>query len=437
MSGRSGLLALLVVLLLTALGCAPAPGNTLQVDPGTIRFTPDHTRATIAIHNPSPLGRPIRDVRFSGPDWDALRFVDDELPSALAGHDVALVTIELSPGKFLAADRKTWREGHATLEFDSDRDSHAIAIEFAPQAEPRGSTALAILIAIGLTLAAGGFVLARERRAAAASSAGDRLGLALAFTGLFASAALLPLGPAWCSDRLALAVGPIEAMQCRAGLGGHALIGWAADPGMAWLLLALTTATIGAATFARARAAQLAARLIGFGLLIAALVASLGADDPGELIAAQQRTLELGTLPLPRLGLLIQPLAFVLALLFVADAGEREPARSLAASILARLEDLVWSALIVVLFLGAGFVPGLTDRPLPVLLHGSEIAIATLAFVAKLALVVFAVRRLRARPRATHARGSAAPHQSRTLVTLALINLLVSVSWLAMVRIFG
>jgi hypothetical protein len=422
--------------LLATIGCAPETGISLWIDPGVVHFTPEHTRAKVAIHNPGPLARPIRDIRFSGPDWDALRIVDEELPRTLNGHDVAILTLEVSPAAFASGPdpaTRTWREGHATLEFEAERDHHEVELVFSPHARPRGSGILAVLIATLLSLAAGGVALVRAGPIHPRSRAAG-LGLALGFAGLFASAALLPLGPGWCSGRLGEVVGAVELDQCRAGLGGRGLIGWAADPGLVWLLVTLSAASLGAMIHRHAsgslpeRAAAIVMRLLGFGLVIAALVASLGASELGALVSAQEQTFELGPLSLPRLGMLVQPLAFVLALVMIADAGPRDSNPSPGTLMLGRLDDLVWSALIGALFLGAGSVPGLTDQTLPRLLHGSEIAIALLAFVGKTALVVLAIRRLRARPR---------PADLRTIATLALVNLLVTVTWLIVGRFFG
>lgn len=423
MSSRS-VIALFVWLLLATIGCAPDTGTSLWIDPGTVRFTPEHTRATIAIHNPGPLGRPIRDIRLSGPDWDALRIIEDELPRTLAGHDVAILTLEVSPAAFASGPDLQHREGHATLEFESERDHHEVAIEFSPHARARGSVIWTVLVAMLLSLAAGGLALVRTTPSTGPRSRAAMLGLGLGLGGLFAAAASLPLGPAWCSARLGDVVGAVELAQCRDGLGGRGLIGWVGDPSLAWLVVALSAATVGAVIHLPKQAVPIVARLLGFGLVIAALVASLGASEPSALVWAQQQPFELGGSNLPRLGVVIQPLAFLLALLMIADVGP-------ASTIFARLDDLVWSALVVVLFLGAGSVPGLTDQTIPRLLHGSEIAVAMLAFTAKTALVVLVVRRLRVRPR------SSPRMDYRTVTALALVNLLVTVSWSIGVRFFG
>jgi hypothetical protein len=433
-------LALFVWLLLATLGCARETDGALWVDPGTVRFTPQHTRATVAIHNPNLLGRPVRDFRLSGPDWDALRIVDEELPRTLNGHDVAIVTIEVSPAAFASGpdpEHRTYREGHATLEFESERQHYEVPLVFSPQAQPRGSGVLAIVVALLLSLAAGGLALVRAGPAEPRSRAGV-LGLSLAFTGLFASAALLPLGPGWCSGRLGEMVGAVELAQCRAGLGGRAPTGWVADPDLAWLFVALAAATLGVVLHLgvsnrRPRAVPIVARLFGFGLVSAALVASLGASELDGLVLAQQRTFAVGPLNLPRWGVVMQPIAFVLALLMIADAGPRSSEPSPTTTMLARLDDLVWSALVVALFLGAGSVPGLTDSTIPRLLHGTAIAVELLAFVGKTAVIVLVVRRLRMRPRRPHAREGA---EYRTIATLALINLLATVAWLIVGRFF-
>jgi hypothetical protein len=422
----------LFALLLALIACAPATDTSLWIDPGTVRFTPEHTRATIAIHNPGPLGRPLRDIRLSGPDWDTLRIVDDDLPRTVNGDDVAILTLEVSPAAFASGsdpNHRTWREGHATLEFESEREHHEVALVFTAHPQARGSMLVAVLVAMLLALAAGGLALIRARPSTGPRSRADVLGLGLGFAGLFASAALLPLAPAWCSGRLAAVVGALEQGQCRAGLGGRGLIGWAAEPDMAWLFVALSAATLGMVIHRHERAAPIVARLLGFGVVIAALVASLGQSELSGLVLAQEQTFELGSLSLPRLGVFVQPLGFVLALLMIADAHRREP--SPVTTMLARLDDLVWSAIVVALFLGAGSVPGLTDSTIPRLLHGSEIAVSMLAFAGKITLVVLAVRRLRARPQPSSQR------EYRTVATLALVNLLVTVSWLIAARFFG
>lgn len=424
-------LVLVLSLVLASIGCAPERGISPRVDPGTIRFSPTHTRAELAIRNPGPLARPLRDLRMGGDDWDALRFVDDELPRVLPAHGVAIVRLELSPSKFLDG-RGNHREGHATLEFESEGESIVVPIVFEPEPRPRGALPFALGLTALLTLAAG--LTAALRRPTVAERSQQVAG-ALACVGLLASATTLPLASAWCGDRLGDAVGPLELAQCRAGLGGHALAGWVVDPTLAWLLALLTVATLGLVLLERRAAASLVARLLGFGLIVAALVACQARGELEGLVMAQQQSLTIGELALPRWGLLVQPLGFVLALLLIADAGPHERP-------LGRLDDLVWAYLVTLLFLGGGSLPGLTTRPLPYFVHGFELALALLVTAIEVGLVKLAIRGLRAR-RLPRTRPTAArerlrtARQSRTLTTLALANLLVTVSVLALLRFFG
>lgn len=421
------LLALLLVAW-TLLGCAPERGLTPRVDPGTIRFSPTDTRVEVAIRNPGPLARPIRDVRLGGEDWDALRFLDDELPRVIPAHDAVTIRLQISPAKFLDARREQHREGHATLEFESEAETIVAPIVFEPTPPRPGSLVHAIVIGValaGLALVGARAEPGRQPRSLAAT--------ALACTGIVASVAMLPLAGAWCSGALGEPVGPLALAQCRAGLGGHALAGFVAAPPLGWLLLALACATIGRVLLDPRAATALVARWIGFGLIVAALVATSGSAELDGLVLAQQRSLAFGELALPRLGLLVQPLAFVLALALVAGvapASERPTG-------LERIDLAAWSLVIVVVFLGAGALPGLTSQPLPHLVHGVEIAVTAVAVLAELALVMLAIRSLQRRTPSRPASATQQARRARRSIALALANLLVTVSLLVLVRIFG
>jgi hypothetical protein len=421
--------SLLAVLLLawTLLGCAPERGLAPRVDPGTIRFSPLHTQVEIAIRNPGPLARPIRDIRIGGDDWDALRFADEQLPRVIPAHDAVTIRLRLSPAKFLDARREQHREGHATLEFESETDTIVAPIVFEPTPPQRSSIAYALVLGVALA----GLALIGVPRSTLPGS--SRVGLVLACMGVVASACMLPLAGAWCSGALAEPLGPLALAQCRAGLGGHALVGFAAAPTLGWLLVALACATLGRVLIEPRAATALWARWLGFGLLIAALVAAAGSAELEGLVLAQQRTMALGELALPRLGVLVQPLAFVLGLVLVAavaPAGER-------LSGLERIDLALWSLLIVVLFLGAGALPGLTSQPLPPLLHGVEIAVTGATALAELALVMLAIRSLQRRSASRPASATLQARRARRSLGLALANLLVTVSLLSLVRIFG
>lgn len=427
MPRRCSLLALLLVAW-TLLACAPERGLAPRVDPGTIRFSPTHTRVEVAIRNPGPLARPLRDIRIGGDDWDTLRFADEQLPRVIPAHDAVVLHLQISPAKFLDARREQHREGHATLEFESETDTIVTPIVFEPAPPQAGSIVHTILL--GVVLAA--LALLGARAAATKPEPRRLLAAALACTGMLASLATLPLASAWCSGELAEVAGPLALAQCRAGLGGHALAGFVAAPTLGWLLLFLACATLGRVLLEPRLARPLVARLLGFGLLIAALVAVSGSASVDGLVLAQRGELALGELALPRLGMLVQPLAFVLALALVAGVAPTDERPSG----LERIDLALWSLVIVVLFLGAGALPGLTHLPQPHLLHGVEIALTYVAAIGEVALVMAAIHSLQ-RHAARPASATQRARRTRSLLTLALANLLVTVSVLVLVRIFG
>ncbi len=397
---RAWLLVALVILLLP-LGCV-ADRDPLSVDPGVIRFAPERTQVEVTIHNASPLARPLDDFRLSGSDWDALRFADETLPRMVEGRGTVTLHLAIAARAFVVEGGH--RSGSAMLEFDSEGHTTSVPIAFeAPTTWERfGASSLAITLA----LAAIGLVVVRARRRTqdAVSRSSGWLGAALAITCSLGFLATIPLGPGWCSGRLAANVGANELAQCRAGLGGAPLLGFVGDPAWLWWWVLWIGATVGSViVLLGRRAAEPSAARVGlvlvraFGLLIvlACVTASLGASDPTGLLLVQSETFEPFGVPLPRWGLLAQPLAFVLALLLVADAG---PSADEVTPLLAWLDMLIGSSFIAAVFLGGASVPVLGSMISSPLSHGANLALSALILVAKIALVAWAAQWLRARP---------------------------------------
>lgn len=392
-------LSLLFVLLLSLVASACGRGQDdapLWADPGSLRFDPDHTRASVLIHNRSGTIRPISDIALDGPDWGSLRFVDESLPRNIPAYDAVRLEFDVSAASF-RVDSNAYRSGTANLRFASNQYTHAVPIEFVGTDTPppwRGLlwTTLALLgLAIGVSWSA------RERETSHTGLESRSL-VAAAFASWLLAAALIPVGFGACRGRLAELVGPRELAQCRAGLGGAEMIGLAADPAIWWWLLALALATV-TTTLVRMRSEHALAlaglRVLGLALILASLQLGLAPRDGSAtaLVLVQTETMELFGLHVPRWGLLAQPLGACLAFLLL----PRWPARATGLlGALDRLAALVWAAVFTTVFLAGPSLPYFSQRPVPLLAHGPMLALELLVFAAKLALVLWLVTRLRA-----------------------------------------
>jgi hypothetical protein len=386
-------------------GCAAEPATTsapLWADPGVVRV--DISRVSrpevdVVIHNISGSPRPIGDFALGGEDWGSLRFVDDSLPRSIPVDDSVVVRLAASPAG-LRVGPELYRSGRASLTFRSDQHEFAVPIELVGTAEQADGAPPAWLATVVLALLGGAaLLLPRPPRPAPHPNAGPesstgRLPVAGAIAGLLALAAMIPVGSAYCACRLGVRVGPAEIQQCRAGLGGFELTMLPATPGLWWWLIALTIVA-GLLAAGRNQGAAIAlslVRVLGFALILAALLIGLAPAGlaPSDLVFAQLRPG--ASVPLPSWGLFAQPLACAagFALAISLPMVEATPIQER----LARLERLLWSALLTTTFLGGWSIPGLSQRAVPTLAHASTLGAELLAFALKLALVYLALTQL-------------------------------------------
>jgi len=470
----AGLRATLALLVLFVLGsaCAPDPSETgpLWADPGVAHLGPARGELQIVIHNRSGVVRPVSDFALRGEDWGAFRFVDESLPRTVRAHGSIELTLAVSRSAFRDSPGR-YRNGEATLEFDSDRHHSSVPLRFdgdQPEAATRlGALGpLATLAGFALLFAAALLSTARGRWWAHLRACLDRqlgstqLSRPVVAASLASSTlliALLPFGPGLCAGRLAGVVGALELRQCRVGLGGQAMRGLPAEPGLLWLVVALILASASASALrwragseravdARARLASLPfARLLVALLVLPALAWSLapGSGALSDWVLAQ--TPNIGPY-LPRWGLIAQPFGAVLALGSLAltaplsaaaapgSQTHPEPAFSLP-PILLRADALAWSAVFALVFLGGWHIPGLSmddgsAQLQPLLVHGASVVLGALAFALKTGLVCALALGLRA---AYDVRVSCETTRLRALthglVPLALLNLLATMMW--------
>ncbi|NVB42646.1 hypothetical protein G6O69_32790 [Pseudenhygromyxa sp. WMMC2535] len=421
----SALLCLALVALTCLLSaCAPSVESSgpLWADPGVIRMSPARGEVEVVIHNRSSALRPIADYTLAGQDWDGFRFVDESLPRTIPGEDAIVITIAASP-RGLRDAQDQLRAGAASLRFRSDHHDYDVPIVYSPG--PSGGLPSAGL-SVGLGLLAFAVMIAIAGRGAwarlwprlaspdASPARRQRAALSLAIAAFSLLVALIPLGPGLCADRLVAMVGAQELAQCRAGLGGRPMAilaaeHGAAEPGLLWLWAALLTATVttlaalGQRRGALAELALPCLRLLGLSLLLPALFVALAPAAPSldELVVAQTRATPMLGLEGPRWGLIAQPLGFALAFFLVATAGpegREHPEHPDIFALLRRLDALLWTAPLVVLYLAGGRLPhlgsGLAGRP-PLLLHGAELVVTLVVFALELGALLWLGERLR------------------------------------------
>jgi hypothetical protein len=392
---------LLVLLVLLGMGCGGTKpeSDPLWADPGVVRLSPDHTRTLVEIHNRTGTPRPISGIALRGPNWDSLRFVDETHPRMIDAHASVLIELEVSAASFqIEPSRGRYGSGSATLTFASNRHAYELPIEFVGSPpSPIRAPLLGSLVLIGLALAIAWRPL-RARKSVSGGSAGV-LGAAT-FASLLIAAAAIPVGFGACRGRLAELVGPRELETCRE------LIEIPSAPAIWWWTSSLTIAAV-TLTLLRARTQPHSAgpelalaglRSLGMTLILATLILGLAPADgsASSLILVQAKLTVVAGMPLPRWGLIAQPLGAVLAFALVASTypGGRESNPGIAA--LERLELLVWTAVLVTAFLGGPGIPWFSQRAIPLLPHGLTIAIELMMFVLELAVVGVLIARVRA-----------------------------------------
>ncbi|KIG16595.1 hypothetical protein DB30_04366 [Enhygromyxa salina] len=455
---RAPLVCALMVLLalLSGLGCAANTADDaegpLWSDPGVVRLSPTRAGVVVQIHNRTGTVRPVGNFALAGDDWDALRFVDDSLPRTIPAYDSVLVELALSPATF-RLEPGVYRSGQASLTFSSDSFAYATPIEFVGTEADRPRLGTVVAAALGLAGLALAFGLGPLRTGPSPARGSNRSdgarGLGFAIAAAFASALLLaatiPIGLGLCRGRLLDLVGPRELEQCRESLGGVELLALPGTPGIWWWLvaLALFTATItivkaripGAAPTDPAPALALAAlRLLGFALLLAALVCGLApaSASPTDLVLAQAKFVELAGLEVPRWGIVAQPLGFALgfALLVQSLPTKSTPAAHAVVATLERLNALLWASLLVTLYLGGPTIPALTERPVPLLAHAPELAVELLSFIAKAAAVLYLATRLQTQGQdPSQDQSQRVSSLARWIIPLALLNLATILIW--------
>jgi hypothetical protein len=423
----------LLLLVLLVLGCA-GEDKPLWADPGVVRFAPDRSEVAIEIHNVSGTIRPIGDFELGGEDWDSWRFVDDSLPRTVPGNDSVIVRLAVSSGSF-RTQPGVWHSGQASLRFSSNQHEFEVPLEFVGTANRRASG-----LPLGLTivvLALLGFGIARTMprpRWPSTAPLEPRLAIAVALTALLLLAATIPFGPGLCLGRAGAQVGPAELAQCRAGLGGHSLTLLPASPGVWWWMLALVmlAASMG---YLRARAsAGLATiglsvvRMLGFAIVLASLALAIAPPgaEASDYVLEQLRYTELAGLHFPAWGLVALPIGCAG---LVALTAPPSPSADPMLVVLERFERLVWAALLTTLFLGGWSIPGLSERPIPLLSHGAMLVAELSMFAVKVAWVDLALARLGQHLAVTPA--TLLRVHARWTVPILLLNLIAVAIWRA------
>jgi hypothetical protein len=300
-------LAVLATVLVAGTACGGAtPG--VRVEPAVVRLSPALPDAPLEIVNAGPDPVEIADLRLEGPDWGAFSVDDDgRLPARVGpGERLQLSVRAGRRGLRTAASQAyaDYRAGDATLAFRAGDTEHRVPVRFSPVGRASTSLWAAGLAALGL-LGALGLAGRVGPRASGRPPAASPI---LAAIGLAVALAVLPIGEGLCDEPLAEMLYAEDLARCRAGAGGSPLALAPVDGGLvAWCAGLFGAALAGA----RARVESAAAAVIT--LCVASLAVSAGTSDPTTLVLAQRSASPIAGIP--ALGLVSQPLAFVLAVL--------------------------------------------------------------------------------------------------------------------------
>ena len=324
-----------------ALACTP-PDEPVQPEPRVLRFSPAHPELTLRLTADDE--RALARVRIDpqGPDWGAFTITDATLPRRVGPGEPAEIHLRVDPGHFAADHPHEHRPGGATLTLRADQTPVRVPLQFIPEAQdPATWPRLLVLAALA--------ALAAVRRWPWLTALPALVFLAVA-----------PFGAGLCPDLLAVPATTADILQCADGRGGVALQLLAHPDALG---LALAAACLAGLYVASWRAVALA--------LFAALVAA-GSLDPQQIVHTQAGL---------RWGVVMQPLgSAALAVAALVHVRSDPP--------LPRLAILGLAALLTTLLLGG---PDLGRFGLP---HAAAIAAGVIAWLGKLALVAWGLRRL-------------------------------------------
>jgi hypothetical protein len=323
-----------------ALACAP-PDEPVQPEPRVLRFSAAHPELTLRLTAADE--RALARVRIDpqGPDWGAFTITDKTLPRRVGPGEPAELHLRVDPDHF-AADHHEHRPGGATLTLRADQTPVRVPLQFIPAGQdPAIWPRLAALAALA--------ALAVARRWPWLTAVPALVFLAVA-----------PFGAGLCPDLLAVPATTADVLQCADGRGGVALQLLAHPDALG---LALAAACLAGLHVASWRAVALA--------LFAALVAHASLD-PQQIVHTQAGL---------RWGVLMQPLgSAALAVAALVHVRSDPP--------LPRLATLGLAALLTTLLLGGSDL-GRIGLP-----HAAAVAIGVIAWLGKLALIAWGLRRL-------------------------------------------
>ena len=341
-----------------ALACSPPADDPpgLLREPRVLRFSPAHPEQTLHL---SPRGGdPVTLARIrvdpTGPDWGAFTITDATLPRRLVPGEPAELHLRVDLGHFAGDRPHEHHSGAAALTLLADKQPVRVRLEFIPDPPPDLATWPRLLLLAALA------ALATARRWPWHAAIPALLFLAVA-----------PVTSGVCLDLLGEPATAADLLQCGETRGGFAGPLIAHPDGLA---LALAAACLSGLALRSWRVLALA--------LFAALVAA-GTLDPRIAVQDQSGL---------RWGLWMQPFgAAALAVAALLHLRGDLP--------LPRLTTLGLAALLTTLLLGG---PDLGLGPAPLgLPHAAVVAAGLVAWLGKLLVVAWALRRLAARPTRT------------------------------------
>lgn len=350
--------ASLCTLAALVLACSPPADDPpgLLREPRVLRFSPGHPEQTLHLGHRG--GDPVALARIridpTGPDWGAFTITDATLPRRLAPDEPAELHLRVDLGHFAGGRPHEHRPGAAALTLLADQQPVRVRLEFVPDPPPDPATWPRLLLLAALA------ALATARRWPWHAAAPALVFLAVA-----------PATSAVCLDLLGEPATAADLLQCSEARGGFAGQLLAHPDGLG---LALAAACLSGLVIRTWRALALA--------LFAALVAA-GTLDPRISVLAQSGL---------RWGLWMQPFgAAALAVAALLHLRGDPP--------LPRLTSIGLAALLTTLLLGG---PDLGLGPAPFgLPHAAAVAAGLVAWLGKLLVVDWALRRLATRPTPT------------------------------------
>lgn len=335
-----------------AIACSPQDEPILR-EPRVLRFSPAHPALTLRLTTPGDDAVALTRIRIDpqGPDWGAFTITDTALPRRVEVGEAAELHLRVDLGHF--GDHHAQRPGEAVLTLQADKQPIRVRLQFVPDPPPDPATWPRRLLLAALA----GLAAARHRS--------DRSSWTTVVPALVFLAAA-PIGSGLCTDLLGDPETTADLLQCADGRGGFA-VQLLAHPDALGLALAVTclSGLFGPST----------KTWRGLALALFAALVALGSLDPQVAVHTQAGL---------RWGLWVQPLGAAALTIAALVHIHRDPSR---------LGAIGLAALLTTLALGG---PDLGLSGLP---HAASVAAGLAAWLGKLALVAWGLRRLSASDR--------------------------------------